>query len=72
MPDPNNKAWILPMHDPKYILKNEKEDHLRSTYDRDLAHAVKCSKYTDAPEHFSIKGAKILKDFNDVVTQLKK
>jgi uracil-DNA glycosylase family 4 len=71
IPDPDKKAWVVPLYHPAYILKNEKDDHLASTFDRDLSFAIKCSKFTDPPEHMPInKHVTILKNYQDVIREL--
>jgi len=70
VPDVEHNAWVLPLYHPAYVLRMEKDDHFQKTYDRDLSNAIKCSKFPDPPEEMSLKGAKILKDYDDVVKLL--
>lgn len=71
IPDPDRNVWVTSMHHPSYIQKNEKDDHLAATFDRDIAFAVKCSKYNTPPEHVTLgKCVTILKEYNDVVKEL--
>jgi DNA polymerase-1 len=72
VPDPDKKAWILPLYHPQYAIRMSKDDHFQATYDRDLSHAIRCSRSSEVPEHMDIKGAKILKTFDDVMDQLEK
>ena len=73
IPDPDRKVWVTSMFHPSYIQKNEKDDHLAATFDRDLSFAVKCSKYDTVPEHVSLgKCVTILKEYDDVVRELER
>jgi DNA polymerase-1 len=72
IPDVEKKAWIIPLYHPAYALKLEKDDHFQSTYDRDLSHAIRCSKFADLPEEMSLKGAKILKTYEETVAALER
>lgn len=73
IPDPDHKAWIVPLYHPAYILRNEKDDNLLATFDRDLKFAVKCSQFDAVPEHVTMgKCVTILKTYDDVVRELEK
>lgn len=70
VPDPDNKAWILPMYHPKYAMQQEKDENFQMVYNKDLSYAVRCSKFPDPPEEMSLKGARIIKDFDEAMDAL--
>ncbi len=70
IPDIEREAWVIPMYHPAYAIRMEKDDHFQNTYDRDLAAAVKISRDYLVPELVSLKGAKIVKDFDQIVSIL--
>lgn len=72
IPDPDKKAWILPLYHPAYAIRMERDNHFQMVYDNDLSHAIRCSKSDLVPEHMDIRGAKILKTFDDVMDKLEK
>lgn len=70
IPDTERGAWILPMYHPLFAIMKEKDNHFQSLFDKDLTYAIKCSRHTEAPEAMSLRGAKILKKYEDVVDAL--
>lgn len=44
IPDKKANAWIFPMYHPSYLLRNETDKNLETTYNRDLKLAVSCLK----------------------------
>ena len=67
IPDIERQAWILPLYHPAYVLRMEHDDHFQNTFDRDLSHAIRCSKSDIIPEKMCLKGAKIEKTFDGVI-----
>jgi len=72
IPDVERQAWVFPLYHPAYVIRMEKDDHFQNTFGRDLSHAIRMSKGNDKPEAMSLKGAKIIKDFDEVMNVLEK
>lgn len=72
IPNTEYNAWILPIYEPVYAIKMEKDDHFQKQYDRDLAFVARCTKADYEPESMDISGAKILRNFGEVTDLLNK
>jgi len=72
IPDMKRKAWVLPMYHPSFAFNKEKDAHFQMFYDKQLEHAIKCSKSYVEPEAMPIDNVRILKKFEDVVAVLYK
>lgn len=71
VPDPDRKVWVVPMYTTTDITKKEKDENFQATFDRDLAFAVRCSKYSMVPEHVTLgKCVTIIKEYDDVIQLL--
>jgi len=71
IPDRKTNAWVLPMYHPSYLLRNETDKNLETTYNRDLKWAVSCLR-KDPPEFEDFeKQITILLDFDSVVSFLR-
>ena len=72
IPDKKIGVWVIPLYHPSYLLRNERDKNLESTYDRDLEWAVK--KLKRKPPEFIDFESQItcLYDAQDIIDFLKK
>lgn len=71
IPDRRTNAWILPMYHPSYLLRNETDKNLETTYDKDLKWAVSCLGKA-SPEFEDFEGQiNILLSIDDVISFLR-
>jgi len=73
IPDPERQVWVTATFSPLDILKKEKDNHLKSTFEKDISFLIKCSQFTDPPEIVNVnKCITILKDFDSIKKELLK
>jgi len=71
IPDRDTNAWVLPMFHPSYLLRNETDKNLSSTFDRDLKWAVDQLKRTPPVFEDFENQTTLLYEADDVVRFLK-
>ena len=71
IPDPDTNAWLIPMYHPLYIMRNSKDENLKSVWNRDLQFARDCldNNYPVFESHNS--KVSILWNYDDIITVLK-
>lgn len=70
IPDRKTNAYILPMFHPSYIIRNDKDLNLLSTWKRDLKNAVDCLKKKPFEFEDENKEVECLYDFDAVCNLL--
>lgn len=70
IPDKDTGAWVLPMFHPSYLVRNSTDDHLRSTFERDIKFAVSCLKKKPPTFIDWESRAKVLYDEQEVIKLL--
>lgn len=70
IPDRKTNAYILPMFHPSYIIRNDKDLNLISTWERDLKNAVDCLKKKPFKFEDENKEVECLYDFDTVCNLL--
>ena len=71
IPDPKTGAWILPLFHPSYIVRNETDLNLTSTYERDLKFAVSCLRKTPPTFTDYAEEVEIITDYDYLCSRLK-
>jgi len=67
IPDRKTNAYILPMFHPSYIIRNEKDLNLLSTWKRDLKNAVNCLKKKPFKFEDEDKQVEYLYDYRNLI-----
>ena len=73
IPDQDLQAFLIPIHHPSNLVRNDKDENLRSEFDREIAFIKTCvDTEKEFPTHKLEMRAKSLTDFQSVKKQLEK
>jgi len=72
IPDEKSKCYVMCLHAPYQLLKNEKDKNLKSVFQRDIKRVSHCLKLTYEKQTNYEKYVTILRDFNAVKDVLKR
>jgi uracil-DNA glycosylase family 4 len=72
IPDEKFKCNIVPLYPPSHVLRFEKDKNLKTTFERDLKSAIRCLETAEFEWKDYEQYVTPIKDFNRVVTLLKR